>query len=68
MEIQEKVKGMKDDEDSAANLDILKFVIRQSVEDAQELTDDDFDQLPLDELSRLSSEIMKYSGISDPGN
>lgn len=43
--------------------DILKTVIRASVEGASDITDEDFSGFPMDELSKLSNEIMKFSGI-----
>jgi hypothetical protein len=63
MQIQEKAKEAEKDETEGFN--ILKMVIRLSAEGAEDLTDSDFDTFPLDELSKLSGEIMKFSGI-DP--
>jgi len=60
--IQEKAKVAEKDE--AAGFDVLKTVIRSAVEGADELSDEDFDNFPLDELSKLSTEIMRFSGIS----
>lgn len=61
MNIQEKAKGIEKDETEGFN--ILKTVIRASVEEAGGLSDEDFNNFPLDELSKLSNEIMKFSGI-----
>ena len=61
MEIQERAKDLK--EDSAEGFEILKHVIRSAVEDAKDLTDEDFSTFPMDELSKLSNEIMKFSGL-----
>lgn len=61
MEIQERAKALEKDESEGFN--ILKTVIRASVDGAKDLTDQDFDNFPLDELSKLSNEIMKFSGI-----
>ena len=61
LEIQEKAKAIEKDETEGFN--VLKTVIKAAVEGATELTDEDFNGFPLDELSKLSSEIMKYSGI-----
>ena len=44
-------------------LNLLQGVIRASVEDAKDLTDEEFATFPMDELSKLSNEIMKFSGI-----
>lgn len=62
MEIQEKAKLLESEQ--LTGLDLLKKVIRLSVEGADQLTDQDFDSFPMDELSKLSNEIMKFSGIS----
>ena len=62
MEIQEKATDAGEDE--RANFDLLKQVIRYGAEGGEELSDEDFDSFPLDDLSKLSAEIMKHSGIS----
>lgn len=62
--IQELAKDMEnktDDDDSG--FDVLKLIIKSAVEGAADISDTDFEQFPMDELSKLSSEIMKYSGI-----
>ena len=60
-DIQERAKGLSDE--SSEGFDILKTVIRSSVEGGADLSDEDFDGFPMDELSKLSQEIMKFSGI-----
>ena len=62
MEIQEAAR--KIDENNAEGLEVLRTVIRSSVKDASDLSDEDFQTFPMDELSRLSNEIMKFSGIA----
>jgi len=61
LEIQEKAKAIEQDEKEGFS--VLKTVIRSSVEGAATLSDSDFNDFPLDELSKLSNEIMKFSGI-----
>lgn len=61
IEIQERAKSIEKDE--AEGFNVLKTVIRASVEGAKDLSDEDFSNFPLDELSKLSNEIMKFSGI-----
>ena len=63
MNIQEKAKLITEDSEDA--LVILRTVVRSSVEEAESLSDDDFKQFPMDELSKLSNEIMKFSGIGE---
>lgn len=60
--IQEKAKAVEKDENEGFN--VLKTVIRCAVEGAEDLSDEDFNSFPLEELSKLSTEIMKFSGIS----
>lgn len=61
MDIQEKAKSLE--QDDAAGFDVLKTVIKAAVEGGADLTDQDFENFPMDELSKLSAEIMKFSGI-----
>jgi hypothetical protein len=65
MEIQDKAKNITTDDSEGFNL--LKHVIKLSVEGASEISDQDFDNFPMDELSKLSNEIMKFSGIAPQG-
>lgn len=64
MEIQEKAKKLEENDNEG--FDLLKSIIRSAVDGAEDLSDDDFEGFPLDELSKLSNEIMKFSGIN-PG-
>jgi hypothetical protein len=61
--IQEQAKAAEAAQDDMAGLELLKTVIRSAVEGGADLTDEDFDGFPMDELSRISQEIMKFSGI-----
>jgi hypothetical protein len=61
MEVQEKAKNLEGNESEGFN--VLKIVIRAGVEGGKDLADQDFENFPLDELSKLSTEIMKFSGI-----
>jgi len=63
LEIQQQAKAIETDE--TKGFDVLKTVIRKSVENASELADEDFDGFPMDELNKLSNEIMKFSGIGN---
>jgi len=61
LKIQEAAKDL--DTDDSKGFEVLKTVIQSSVEGGTELQDGDFENFPMDELSKLSNEIMKYSGI-----
>jgi hypothetical protein len=63
LSIQGKAKDI--DENEAEGFEILKTVIKASVEGGADLTDEEFDNFPLDELSKLSTEIMKFSGLGE---
>jgi len=65
IEIQEQAKALKDDDTSG--LDLLRKVIRIAVKDAAELSDEDFNSFPMEELSTLSNNIMKFSGMLPEG-
>lgn len=61
LDIQAKAKSIEENE--LEGFAVLRTVIRAAVEDGVDLTDDDFNGFPMDELSKLSAEIMKFSGI-----
>ena len=63
IELQKESAELK--EESSDGLRVLRKIIRSSVEEANELTDDEFNKLPMSELANLSTEIMKYSGMGD---
>ena len=63
MDIQEKSKQAGTDEN--AGMDVLQYVIGCAVEGASELTKDDFESFPVDELSKLSNEILTFSGLGN---
>jgi hypothetical protein len=63
LSIQEAAKDLT--EESEDGLLILRKVIRSSVEGAEILSDADFLTFPMDELSKLSNEIMAFSGFKD---
>jgi len=62
--IEAKSKEQTEDGDQ---LEILRFVLRLAVVDAEDMTDEDFDGFPVSELTKLSEEIMSVSN-GDMGN
>jgi len=68
MRVQETVKDIESGDDTRKGFEVMKVVIKSSVEGAHELSDQDFDTFPLDELSSLSNEIIKFSGMGPQGN
>jgi hypothetical protein len=62
--LEEASKDDNSDQNGEDNgLNLLQGVIRASVEDAKDLTDEEFATFPMDELSKLSQAIMEFSGI-----
>lgn len=61
IEIQAQAKALEGNDE--AGFGVLRTVIKSSVEGADDLTDEDFQQFAMDDLSKLSTAIMKFSGI-----
>jgi len=45
--------------------ELLKKIVRTGVPIAKDFTDDDFGMFPMDDLNKLSDEVLKYGGM-DP--
>jgi|SaaInl8_135m_RNA_FD_contig_123_11313_length_5553_multi_19_in_0_out_0_8 hypothetical protein len=61
-QIQEVAKNLEDD-----GFAVIKSIISIATPDASDLEDDDWESLPMDELTKLSNEIMKFSGVDTSG-
>jgi hypothetical protein len=61
MDIQEYVKNKPEND----GLETLRLIMNFSVEEAKELSDEEFSSFPMDELNKLSAEIMKFSGVGE---
>jgi hypothetical protein len=68
LKIQEATKKQK----AGDEVGVLRLMIRLAVEGAEGLTDAELESFPLDELGKLGSEIVKFSGMNpeqaDAGN
>lgn len=64
-EIQELAKQLEADEaeQEEGGLKLLTTVIKMGVEEGEQLEESDFTAWPIDELRKLSEEIMKFSGL-----
>jgi len=64
-DLQAKAKAAEgvSENDEEAGLEVLRVVIRAGVEGGADMTDEDFKEMPMDELSKLSNAIMKFSGF-----
>ena len=66
LEIQELAKIAEANKDKGdAHIDMIFSVVRMGAPELEELTDDELKQLPMEEVSELSNEIMKYSGLGN---
>lgn len=62
LEIQSRAKDSK--EGAEDNLEVLMLVVKSGAPDLKELTDEELQEFPMDELVKLSTEILKYSGLA----
>jgi hypothetical protein len=62
MAIQELTQNAGEKDNS---MEVLSFVITNAVEGADSLSSDEIEQFPLEELSRLSSDILEFSGLGN---
>ena len=63
MEIQNMAKTAEEAGTEQDSLAVLRHVISKAVEGGDLLEESDFQHFPMDELSKLSTEILKFSGI-----
>lgn len=66
LEIQKlvKISESKEDKSDEDGLETLMYVIRNGCPEFKDYSNDDIQDLPMDELTKLSNEIMKYSGLA----
>jgi hypothetical protein len=63
--IQEAAKPLEEgSEDENDGLNVLRTVVRAAVVGGEELSDEDFEGWPIEDLRELSREIMEFSGIA----
>jgi hypothetical protein len=68
-EFQEVLGKIKEEESTEGGLEIQRKVIRMAVVGAEELTDEELDSFPLDEVIKLSQKILELAGVrSTEGN
>lgn len=65
MEIQKASDAQS--EDPNAGLAVLRQIVTTAVEGGKDLSDEDFQGFPMDELTKLSNAIMAFSGIGETG-
>jgi hypothetical protein len=64
IEIQEHVKATENNDNK---ISILRLITDLAVEGASDLTEEEFRSFPMEELNRLSEEVMKFSGVGGQG-
>ena len=52
-------------ENPEAGLELIREIVRVGVPAASDFTDEDFSAFPMDDLTKLSDEVLKYAGM-DP--
>jgi hypothetical protein len=62
--IQERAKELEVDPSEEGNLGMLYLVCKMGAKELEDLDDSEFREFPMDELSSLSAEILKFSGLS----
>jgi len=60
-----EVRSLQDagEDKEADDMEVLRKIIRTGVTDTEDLTDEDFDNLPLEELTKLAEAVMEFSGV-----
>ena len=61
--VQELAKSLVGSENDMDNMKILILVCQQGAPELRDLTDEDMNDFPVEELTNLSNEIMIYSGL-----
>ena len=64
LEIQRMGTDKKSGDEQIEGFNMIVAVIKMATQGADEATDEDFKTFPMDELTKLSNEIMEFSGIS----
>jgi len=62
--IQERVKALEGGESAEGeNLRLLALVVQEGAPELRDLSQEDINSFAMDELTGLSNEVMKYSGL-----
>jgi len=62
MKLRDIIKNAKEESEQ---MDVLRSVLRMAVVDAEDMTDEQFNTFPPQELNFLSEQILAYCGLSD---
>jgi hypothetical protein len=64
-DIQDLIKRSQDKKDKYDDVALIKDVIRLAVIGAEEITDEEFNDFPIGELTTLSSNVMSIAGLAN---
>jgi hypothetical protein len=64
LKVQDAVKDAENNEAADANLGILLLVLQQGAPDLSDMTMEDLKDFPMNDLTLLSADIMKFSGMT----
>lgn len=62
--MKQQEEESSDDDDSEAGLAAQRDLIRTGVVGAEDLSDEQLDQLPLADITKLANEVLKHAGLS----
>lgn len=62
-EVQAKARALAENPDSD-NLELLVMVVKFGAQELSDVSDEEFLNFPLDELTKLSAAIMQFSGLN----
>ena len=66
LEVQSLAKAVEAEKDAGAkHIDLLFMIVRMGAPELKDLSDEEMNELPMEELSELSSGIMSYSGLGN---
>lgn len=62
LSVQESAKSLTEG-DERGNINLLVKVIRLGAPEIKDMPDEEFNDFPMDELTKLSNDIMRHSGL-----
>jgi hypothetical protein len=65
MKIQAQAKVLEENASETENLKLLSIVVQEGAKELAELSLEELYEFPMDELTTLSNEVMKYSGLGN---
>jgi hypothetical protein len=66
IDVQKLVKSFEESPSEMDNIKTIVHVIQLGAPELADLTEDEMYDFPIDELAKLSNEIMKHSGLVQP--